>query len=124
MAEAAADRIVEALREVADPCCAERGISVVDMGLIRGVAVDEGAARVELILTTGWCPFVLDLLASVKERVEALPEVEGAEVEVVWDEAWTSERLSERARRTLRFLPDPKSVQDREGFVASRRAGR
>ncbi len=103
------DRIVEALREVYDPCCAEREISVVDMGLLRGIAVDEGRARVELILTSGWCPFVLDLLSSITERIEALPEVEGAQVDVVWDEGWTAERLSDSAQAKLRFLPDPKT---------------
>jgi metal-sulfur cluster biosynthetic enzyme len=106
-----ADRIVEALREVHDPCCAERGISVVDMGLVRGVTVDEGNARVELILTTGWCPFVLDLLGSITERIEALPEIGGAQVEVVWDEAWSSDRLSDSARAKLRFLPHPKEAE-------------
>src|SRR3712207_8154352 len=38
------------------PCCREKGISVVDMGLLRSVAVHDGHARVELLLTSGWCP--------------------------------------------------------------------
>jgi metal-sulfur cluster biosynthetic enzyme len=112
-----ADRIVEALGQVYDPCCAEREISVVDMGLLRGIAVDEGRARVELILTSGWCPFVLDLLSSIKERIEQLPEVEGAEVDVTWEEAWSAERMSESARTKLRFLPDPKT------YLAMKEAG-
>ena len=37
----------------------------------------------------------------------------GSTVEIVWDEPWTTDRLSDKARRTLRFLPDPGS--DREG---------
>lgn len=116
----AAEEIIDALREVYDPCCAERGISVVDMGLIRGVAIDGERAKVELILTTGWCPFVVDLLGSVAARLQALPGLSGAEVEIVWDEAWTSERLSEDARRKLRFLPDPRAVGDRDGYVAAK----
>jgi metal-sulfur cluster biosynthetic enzyme len=111
--------IIEALRSVYDPCCQERGISVVDMGLVRSVDVDGEHARVELVLTTGWCPFTTHLLTAVRERVEALPEVEGAAVEVVWDEPWTTERLSADARRKLRFLPDPSAVPDRDGYVAS-----
>ena len=114
---------VRALSDVYDPCCREKGISVVDMGLLRSVTVTERHARVELVLTSGWCPFASRVLSDVEDAIVAQSGVESAEVEVVWDEAWTSERLSERARRTLRFLPDPKSVQDREGFVASRRAG-
>jgi metal-sulfur cluster biosynthetic enzyme len=104
------DRIVAALRDVYDPCCRERAISVVDMGLLRGVTVDEDGARIELILTSGWCPFVLDLLSTVRERVEALPGIEGAQVDVVWDEAWSADRMSDDARAKLRFLPHPKEV--------------
>lgn len=51
------DAIVDVLRGLADPCCEEKGISVVDMGLVRDVAVDGDLARVELVLTSGWCPF-------------------------------------------------------------------
>jgi metal-sulfur cluster biosynthetic enzyme len=104
--------IIDALRSVYDPCCQERGISVVDMGLVRSVDVDGGNARVELLLTTGWCPFTAHLLTAVRERVEALPEVEGAAVEVVWDEPWTTGRLSADARRKLLFLPDPINLPD------------
>lgn len=46
----------QALSGVYDPCCREKGISVVEMGLIRSVEVNEGLARVELLLTSGWCP--------------------------------------------------------------------
>ena len=37
--------IVEALRSVYDPCCREKGISVVDMGLLRRCDVDRPTAR-------------------------------------------------------------------------------
>jgi metal-sulfur cluster biosynthetic enzyme len=111
--------IIDALRSVHDPCCQERGISVVDMGLVRSVDVDGDQARVELVLTTGWCPFTAHLLEAIRERVEALPEVAGADVDVVWDEPWTTDRLSEDARRKLRFLPDPSAVPDRDGYVAT-----
>jgi metal-sulfur cluster biosynthetic enzyme len=48
---------IRALSEVFDPCCREKGISVVDMGLLRSIVVDDRHARVELLLTSGWCPF-------------------------------------------------------------------
>jgi metal-sulfur cluster biosynthetic enzyme len=111
--------IVEALRSVYDPCCREKGISVVDMGLIESVNVDGDSARVELVLTSGWCPFAVQLLTAVRERVEALPEVAGASVEIRWEKGWDSERLSPDAKAKLRFLPDPSSVPDRAEYVAA-----
>ncbi len=111
--------VVEALRSVYDPCCREQGISVVDMGLIDSVRFADGEARLELVLTSGWCPFAVELLTAVRERVEALPEVEGAAVEIVWEKAWGSERLSPEARAKLRFLPDPATIGDREQYVAA-----
>jgi metal-sulfur cluster biosynthetic enzyme len=104
----------EALAGVFDPCCSEKGISVMEMGLIRSVEVSDGRARVELLLTTGWCPFAAQVLTDVQRCIEAQPGIEEADVEVVWDEAWTTDRLSERARRILRFLPAPATLRDKD----------
>jgi metal-sulfur cluster biosynthetic enzyme len=112
-------RFLTALSDVFDPCCREKGISVVDMGLLHTVSVTGRHARVELLLTSGWCPFAARVLTDVRERVEQLPDIDTAEVEVVWDTAWTTDRLSEDARGKLRFLPDPVAVADRDGYVAA-----
>ena len=120
MAEPAPDWAVRALSGVFDPCCREKGISVVDMGLLRSVELRDGHARVELLLTSGWCPFASRVLTDVAEAMESQPGVESCEVEVVWDEAWTSDRLSPSALRALRFLPDPVAVGDRDAYLAAR----
>jgi metal-sulfur cluster biosynthetic enzyme len=112
-----------ALAEVYDPCCREKGISVVDMGLLRSVTVADGHARVELLLTSGWCPFASSVLTEVENAIGAGPGVESCEVEVVWDEAWSPDRMSESATRALRFLPDPVAVGDRDAYL-SRTGGR
>lgn len=113
--------ILGALRTVYDPCCKEKEISVVDMGLIESIQLDGEAARVELVLTSGWCPFAVDLLGMIQEKVESLPEVGGAEVEVVWEKAWSPERLSGPAREKLRWMPPPAAVADREAFIREAR---
>ena len=102
--------VMEALASVYDPCCQEKGLSVVDMGLVRRVELDGERPRVELLLTTGWCPVAANLVGQISERVAALPGMAGSTVEIVWDEPWTTDRLSDKARRTLRFLPNPKEV--------------
>jgi len=115
----ATDEIINALRGVHDPCCAERGISVVDMGLVRSVTVEGGAAHIQLLLTSGWCPFASKVLGSVKQTVEDLPHIDSAHVELTWDEAWTMERMSEDARRKLMFLPEPVTVRDRNDYISA-----
>jgi metal-sulfur cluster biosynthetic enzyme len=114
------EQIREALSAVYDPCCAEKGISVVDMGLLRSVDVTDGRARIELLLTSGWCPFASRVLDEVKQAAEAVPGVDSADVEIVWDEAWTTDRLSPEATRKLRFLPDPVAVPDRDTYLRQR----
>jgi metal-sulfur cluster biosynthetic enzyme len=110
---------LDALNDVYDPCCREKGISVVDMGLVRSVHQTGGQVRVELLLTSGWCPFASRVLTEIQDRIQAQPGVAAAEVEIVWDEAWTTDRLSPRAASLLRFLPPPSQVGDRDAYVAA-----
>jgi metal-sulfur cluster biosynthetic enzyme len=114
---------VRALSAVYDPCCREKGISVVDMGLLRSVEVHDRHARVELLLTSGWCPFAARVLTDVEDAIRADPGVDSCEVEIVWDEAWTTDRLAETARRKLRFLPHPADVGDRDTYLAAHTPG-
>jgi metal-sulfur cluster biosynthetic enzyme len=114
--------VTDALHDVYDPCCREKGISVVDMGLIHSATRDDaGRARVELMLTSGWCPFAAKLLAEVGDRVRSMPGVGDADVDIVWDQPWTTDRLSPEATRKLRFLPPPGQVRDRDAYVAAHR---
>jgi metal-sulfur cluster biosynthetic enzyme len=110
MADVRTAAVMEALASVYDPCCQEKGLSVVDMGLVRRVELDGERPRVELVLTTGWCPFAATLVGEISEKVAAVAGTAGSTVEIVWDEPWTTDRLSDKARRTLRFLPHPKEV--------------
>ena len=100
---AALDRavVMDALRTVYDPCCADRGISIVDMGVVEDVHVEGGHVRVDLVLTTGWCPFVASMSDAIPARLDGLEGVESVSVEVLWDPVWTPDRLSESAARTL-----------------------
>jgi len=116
-------QVSAALQDVYDPCCREKGISVVDMGLLHTAAQDDsGAVRVELLLTSGWCPFASKVLLEVEDRIAAIPGVTESVVEIVWDTAWTTDRMSEAARRKLRFLPDPAQVTSRDDYLAAHAA--
>ena len=110
---------LDALSDVYDPCCREKGISVVDMGLVRSVHASGGHVRVELLLTSGWCPFAATVLTQVKDQIRGAAGIRDADVSIVWDEAWTTDRLSEKAARLLRFLPPPAQVGDRASYLAA-----
>jgi metal-sulfur cluster biosynthetic enzyme len=112
-----------ALSDVFDPCCRDKGISVVDMGLLRSVVVEGGHARVELVLTSGWCPFAARVLTDVEDALRAQPGVDSCEAAVVWDEPWTTDRLADSARRKLRFLPDPVAAGARDAYLAAHTPG-
>jgi metal-sulfur cluster biosynthetic enzyme len=93
--------VIQALENCYDPCCRDRKISVVDMGLIESIDIEDHRVRIEMVLTTGWCPFASRLLEMVEEEVGKLPTVDQVEVYVVWDPTWTPERMSGSAREKL-----------------------
>ena len=95
------EAVISALDNCYYPCCRERRISVVDMGLIESIEIEDRLVRIEMVLTTGWCPFASRLLGMVEEEVGALLTVE--RVDVVWDPTWTPQRMSESAREKLRL---------------------
>jgi metal-sulfur cluster biosynthetic enzyme len=93
--------LIEALRDVHDPCCADRGISIVDMGVVEDVHVEGAHVRVDLVPTTGLCPFVANMSSAIPDRLRRLAGVETVEVRVVWEPVWTMDRLSSSAREKL-----------------------
>jgi metal-sulfur cluster biosynthetic enzyme len=111
------ERVLDALRDVYDPCCADRGISVVDMGVVEDVHVDGSHVRVDLVLTTGWCPFVASMSDAIPARLRRLDGVDSVAVEVVWDPVWTPDRLSASAREKL-SLPLEELLPHRERRLA------
>ena len=93
--------LIDALRGVYDPCCADRGISIVDMGVVEDVRVDGSHVAVDLVLTSGWCPFVASMSSTIPDALNQVEGVETVDVQVVWDPVWTMDRLSPSAREEL-----------------------
>lgn len=112
-------RVHEALSGVVDPCCRDRGISVVDMGLVSDVSLDDGTATVEILLTSGWCPFQVDLVSEISAAATSVPGVRDAEVRIGLEQVWSPDRMSPSARRTLRLLPDPKEAGSRDRYLTN-----
>lgn len=115
------EAVIQALDECYDPCCRDRRISVVDMGLIENIEIQDQDVRIEMVLTTGWCPFAARLLQMVKEEVGSLPAVNAVDIEIVWAPTWTPERMSDEAREKLR-LPLEKLAPLREARLTGESA--
>jgi metal-sulfur cluster biosynthetic enzyme len=114
------DTVRDALRSVYDPCCADRGISIVDMGVVEDVRVAGGHVEVDLVLTTGWCPFVASMSTAIPDRLGDLEGVESVDVRTVWDPVWTEERLSPSAREKL-SMPLEQLIPYRERRIAQQK---
>src|ERR1700726_2117201 len=97
------ERVFEVLQTCYDPCCKERAVSVVEMGLIQDVQVAENGhdVRVDLLLTSGWCPFSTHLLQMMDQNLHAIDGVGEVDIEIVWNTVWTPERMSASARQKL-----------------------
>ena len=79
MATATPADVEAALRGVVDP---ELGGDVVELGMIRGITIEDGVATVKIALTIAACPMRDQIESDVKRKVGALPGIEKTEVEV------------------------------------------
>ena len=94
--------IVEAIKTVYDP---EIPINVYDLGLIYKINQEDGGnLHIDMSLTAPGCPVAGVLPQQVADAVATLDGVGKVEVEVVWEPAWTLERLSEDARVMLEMI--------------------
>ncbi|WP_254532631.1 1,2-phenylacetyl-CoA epoxidase subunit PaaD [Natrinema gelatinilyticum] len=89
----------QALYEVEDP---EMPISIVDLGLIYGVSVEDGVAAVDMTLTYTGCPARDMLINEVKQSVAAVDGIDKAEISVVWSPGWTVDMVTEQGKESLR----------------------
>jgi len=95
--------VLSALRSCYDP---EIPVNIVDLGLIYNVRFEPASdgkqdVAVDMTLTAQGCPEHVNISAQVKSRLEQLPGIRDATVNVVWTPPWTPERLSPDARRQL-----------------------
>jgi metal-sulfur cluster biosynthetic enzyme len=89
----------EALTEVMDP---EFPISVVDMGLIYGIKESDGLVYITMTYTASSCACMDWIQEDIKKRILIEEEVKDVVINVVWEPAWTVERLSEKGKEKLK----------------------
>jgi metal-sulfur cluster biosynthetic enzyme len=88
-----------ALREVEDP---EMPVSVVDLGLIYDVTVEDDHATVEMTLTYTGCPAKDMLTNDVRCAALTASGVQDAEVSVKYSPPWSVDMVTEQGKEQLR----------------------
>ena len=99
MKKVSEQQVLEALKQCMDP---EIPLSVVDLGLIYGIDVDEeNNIKIRMTMTTPGCPLHNTLVRDVKRALNKVEGVKDVSVEIVWDPPWTPERMSPEAREKV-----------------------
>ncbi|WP_017754605.1 metal-sulfur cluster assembly factor [Calidifontibacillus oryziterrae] len=93
------EKVLEELKAVIDP---ELGINVVDLGLIYEINIDEqNNVDITMTLTTPGCPLHDSITSGVKIALEAMDELNNVNVNLVWEPAWSPDKMSPDARKFL-----------------------
>ena len=94
--EALRQPIEAALRRVVDP---EVAMSIVDLGLVYGVAVGDDRVEVVMTMTSAACSVTDVVVGDVEAELDrVVPPQMTMHVDLVREPAWTPDRMSERAR--------------------------
>ena len=84
------EQVLEALGGVLDP---ELGMSVVELGLIYGIDIVNGAVNITMTLTAPGCPVHDVMPAWIRQAVSAVPGVQSVDVRITFDPPWTPDRI-------------------------------
>jgi ring-1,2-phenylacetyl-CoA epoxidase subunit PaaD len=93
-----AEKVWDALAEIPDPEIPV--ISLVDLGVVRDVAVEDSRVRIDFTPTFLGCPALEVMVRAMEAKVAEL----GAEpdVRVVLDDSWSTDLISAEGREKLR----------------------
>jgi len=85
--------VLEKLRPIQDP---EVKISIVELGLIYGVDVEDEGARlnIRMTLTSPACPIGPEMVAMVKTAAQTIEGVEEASVQMIWSPPWDPKTMA------------------------------
>ena len=97
--KATKEEIIEVLRTICDP---EIVINIYDLGLVYDIRqCENGDIEVDMTLTAPTCPVAGILPRQAAQALAQLNGVGKATVNLVWEPAWTPERLTEEAKAIL-----------------------
>ena len=92
-------KIVETLKTIYDP---ELPVNIYDLGLIYDIRIiNKNDLTIKMSLTAPGCPVAGEMPGQVANTLAKIPNVGLIEVELVWEPAWTKDRMSEDAKLAL-----------------------
>lgn len=96
------ESIIAILQTMYDP---EIPVNIYELGMVYDIQIDaEFNTVITMTLTSPMCPVVETLPAEVQDRVAALEGLKTARVDLVWEPAWTPDRMSEAAKLQLGMM--------------------
>jgi FeS assembly SUF system protein len=96
------EKIIQTLKTCYDP---EIPVDIFELGLIYEIAIDDDAnVKIKMTLTSPACPVAGSLPPEVESKINAIPDVKSAKVEVVWSPPWDKDMMSEVAKVELGFM--------------------
>ena len=97
-----AEDIRSSLKQCMDP---EVPLSIVDMGLIYGIDVNENNdVDIKMTMTTQGCPLHETMVDDVKRYTKKVSGVNNVNVEIVWDPPWTMDKMSDSAKAMMKSM--------------------
>ena len=94
------EEILEALKDCYDP---EIPVNIVDLGLVYDVDIIDDAVKITMTLTGQGCPMSAQISSDVTGRLRAMEGITQADVDIVWEPAWTPNMMTEAAKEKLGF---------------------
>lgn len=112
----AIEPVYDQLDEITDPCSTATGsnLSIVEMGLVKGVEVADGTVTVEMRLTSPMCHMVPYFIEQVEERVGDIDGIETVALETDSGHEWTPDMMSEAAQAKRQAAFDSLAEQYRD----------
>jgi len=93
------EQVIEACKKCFDP---EIPVNVWDLGLIYDIQLQEtGSIFVKMSLTSQFCPAAQQIPNQIRQQISQDCGTQEVEVEVVFEPAWTPERISEEGKKKL-----------------------